>query len=118
MLQLVEFFKLIADETRLRIIILLAQENLYVCQICGILKLSQPRVSKHLTKLRELGYVAYEKNEKFILYSLNLDLKDEGIKSLISDIIINIDKYPQLSEDKKNIINKAIYFNQCKTNNE
>lgn len=118
MLQLIEFFKLIADETRLRILILLAQENLYVCQICGILNLSQPKVSKHLAKLRELGYVMNEKKEKFILYSLNLNLKDEGIVSLIGDIITNLDKYPQLNEDKKRIINKSIYFNQCKTNNE
>lgn len=41
---LTEFFKLVSDETRLRIVILLAQEDFYVCQICGILDLSQPKV--------------------------------------------------------------------------
>ncbi|MFU0832798.1 MAG: hypothetical protein ACFWUC_07655 [Oscillospiraceae bacterium] len=54
---LTEFFKRASDETRLRIMVLLAQKELAVCEICGILKLSQPKVSKHLAKLRDMGFV-------------------------------------------------------------
>lgn len=110
---LTEFFKLASDETRLRIIVLLAQGDLYVCQICGILNLSQPKVSKHLSKLRDLNYVIDERNEKYILYSLNL--KDDVIKKLIQNIAENIEQYPILSEDRKHLADKQIHLNQCKT---
>ena len=112
MSNLTEFFKLTSDETRLRIVVLLAQGDLYVCQMTGILNLSQPKVSKHLSKLRDLNYVAAERKEKYILYSLNL--KDDVIKKLVENIVENIDKYPLLNEDRKNLDNKQNYMSKCK----
>ena len=112
---LTEFFKLVSDETRLRIVILLAQENLYVCQICGILKLSQPKVSKHLSKLRDLNYVVDIRNEKYIQYSLNV--KDDFVIAMVQNILENIEKYPLLIEDRENLSNKLKYLNQCITLN-
>lgn len=113
MLYLTDFFKLVSDETRLRIIILLAQGDLYVCQISGILNLSQPKVSKHLSKLRDLNCVLDERKEKYIMYSLNL--KDDVIKKLVQNIIKNIERYPVFSEDRKRLADKQIYLRQCKT---
>lgn len=110
---LTEFFKIVSDETRLRIIVLLSQEDLYVCQICGILNLSQPKVSKHLSKLRDLNYVVDRRKEKFILYSLNL--KDEVIKNLIQEVVMHIVQYPVLCEDSKRMKDKALFLNQCRT---
>ena len=113
MLHLTGFFKLVSAETRLRIVVLLAQGDLYVCQISGILNLSQPKVSKHLAKLKYLNYVVDERKERYILYSLNL--KDDVIKKLVQNIIENIERYPILSEDRKNLVDKEIYLSQCKT---
>ena len=113
MLHLTGFFKLVSAETRLRIVVLLAQGDLYVCQISGILNLSQPKVSKHLAKLKDLNYVVDERKERYILYSLNL--KDDVIKKLVQNIIENIERYPILSEDRKNLVDKEIYLSQCKT---
>lgn len=113
MLYLTEFFKLVFDETRLRIVILLAQEDLYVCQMCGILKLSQPKVSKHLSKLRDLNYVVDERKAKYILYSLNL--KDDVIKNIVQNIVVHIEQYPVLCEDRKQMKDKDVYLSQCKT---
>ncbi|OPL09473.1 MAG: transcriptional regulator [delta proteobacterium ML8_F1] len=110
---LLEFFKLVSDETRLRMVVLLAQEDLYVCQISGILNLSQPKVSKHLSKLRNLGYVIDERREKYILYSLNL--KDEVIEKVVQSLIENIEKYPVLSEDRERLTDKQIHLSRCVT---
>ena len=113
MSHLIEFFKLVSDETRLRIVVLLAKGDLYVCQISGILNLSQPKISKHLSKLRDLNYVVDERKEKYILYSLNL--KDDVIKKLVQNINENIERYPVLSEDRKRLADKQIHLSQCKT---
>ncbi|NCB41401.1 MAG: ArsR family transcriptional regulator [Clostridia bacterium] len=113
MTQLTEFFKLVSDETRLRILVLLSQEDLYVCQLCGILNLSQPKVSRHLSKLRDLNNVADERKEKYILYSFHL--KDPVIKEFIQSIVENISLYPILAEDQKRLADKQHYLSQCKT---
>ncbi|GAU78619.1 helix-turn-helix transcriptional regulator [Fusibacter sp. 3D3] len=86
---------------------------MYVCQISGILNLSQPKVSKQFSKLRDLNYVVDERKEKYILYSLNL--KDDVIKKLVQNITENIERYSVLDEDRKNLADKQIYLSQCKT---
>ena len=51
--QLTSIFKLLSDETRLRMMVLLFQQDLCVCEISGILEVPQSRVSKNLSKLRD-----------------------------------------------------------------
>lgn len=109
--QLTSFFKILSDKTRLRIVTLLAQQELCVCEICGVLELSQPKVSKHLAKLRDKGFVSDERKEQFIFYSLKI--KDDVLSNLIMNIVNNIENYPQLSEDSKRLVDKEIYSNQC-----
>jgi ArsR family transcriptional regulator len=103
-----------SDETRLRIIALLAKEELCVCEICGILELSQPKVSKHLSKLRDLGFVNDERKEKFIFYSLRLN--DKITQNIVDNIIKNIHEYPRLKEDAERMVLKEKYLNTCKGN--
>ncbi|MBA5851544.1 metalloregulator ArsR/SmtB family transcription factor [Clostridium sp. cel8] len=112
--ELTNLFKLLSDETRLRIIVLLGQEELCVCEMCGILELSQPKVSKHLAKLRDNGFVRDERKEQFIFYSLNI--KDPVLESLITNIIDNIENYPQLKADSERLVDKEIYSKQCNPN--
>lgn len=108
---LIDFFKILSDDTRLRIVILLFQEELCVCEMCGILELSQPKVSKHLAKLRDKGFVRDERKEQYIFYSLKLE--DEVLRNLIKDIVNNIDKYPQFKIDSERLKNKNNYLSQC-----
>ncbi len=51
------FFKALGEPTRLRIIRLLAQEELCVCELEEILKMSQPRISQHLRVLKQARLV-------------------------------------------------------------
>ncbi len=50
-------FEVLADDSRRRILDLLAQEERPVGELVGILGLSQPAVSKHLKVLRSAGLV-------------------------------------------------------------
>jgi predicted transcriptional regulator len=49
--------RLLADSTRLRLLLLLEQEELSVAELAAITQLAQPRVSTHLAKLKEAGLV-------------------------------------------------------------
>lgn len=111
MSNLLNFFNLASDETRLRLMILLSQNELCVCQLCGILDLSQPKVSKHLTILRDANYVTTRKEGKFIYYSLHI--QNNNIMDIIHNIISNIEDYPILKEDIHRLAIKDTYFSNC-----
>ena len=95
--KLTNYFKLLSDETRLRIMVLLFHNEYCVCQLCGITGISQPNVSKHLARLRDMGLVKDERKEQYIFYSLNMGNKlFEGI---LRKIVENIESYPTLKSD-------------------
>lgn len=97
MYKLTDLFKVLSDETRLRILILLYNRELCVCQLQGILEEeSQPKISKHLGKLRDMGFVKDERKEKFIYYYLN---NNQMLKDILKDIIENSSEYEVIKDD-------------------
>ncbi|MDW7731792.1 MAG: metalloregulator ArsR/SmtB family transcription factor [Methanolobus sp.] len=68
-----DFFKVLSDETRLRILILLDIRELCVCEICHILDLPQPKVSRHLAKMRDLNFVRDKKEGQWTFYYLSIE---------------------------------------------
>ena len=68
---LVQLFKLLADETRLRILYFLVQrEELNVRTLCELLGQSQPAVSHHLALLRVAGIIECRRDGKHNFYHL------------------------------------------------
>ena len=65
-----QLFKALADDTRLRILALLAAGEICVCHIHGALGLPQPTVSRHLASLRRAGLVATRKEGLWVHYRL------------------------------------------------
>jgi len=104
-------FKVLADETRLRILLLLYQEDLCVCEISGILEIPQPRVSQILAKFRDMELVTDKRKEKYIFYSL----KEENVTllNILNWIYKDISCYPQLAADREGIKDKEIYLSRC-----
>lgn len=68
--QLLMFFKAMADANRLKILGLLAQENLSVEQLAGLLNLSSSTASHHLAILSEAGLVSARANSYYNIYQL------------------------------------------------
>lgn len=68
---LVQCFKLFADETRLRILHYLMQsKEMHVQALCTLLKQSQPAVSHHLALLRVAGFIDSRRDGKHNFYHL------------------------------------------------
>jgi ArsR family transcriptional regulator, arsenate/arsenite/antimonite-responsive transcriptional repressor len=68
---LVQVFKLLADETRLRILMyLMRQGELHVTALCEKLQQSQPAVSHHLALLRVAGLIEARRDGKHNYYSV------------------------------------------------
>jgi ArsR family transcriptional regulator len=70
MKQTARFFKALADETRLRILALLVQGELCVCDLMAALDLPQSTVSRHLATLRNAGLVDDRRQGIWMYYRL------------------------------------------------
>lgn len=71
----IDIFKALADETRLRCLVLLAREgNLCVCELCHATDLSQPKISRHLASLRNQGIVVDRRQGQWVFYEIDADL--------------------------------------------
>ncbi|MFT5874188.1 MAG: ArsR family transcriptional regulator [Clostridium sp.] len=99
--KLMNLFKVLSDETRLRILVLLYHKKLCVCQIQGILEEGQPKISKHLAKLRDMGFVKDERQEQFIYYYL--DNENELLKEILEKIITNSENYATVQKDLEKV---------------
>jgi ArsR family transcriptional regulator len=73
MASIVKSLKLLADETRIRLLSLLQQEELSVAEIQEILGMGQSRISSHLAQLRGAGLVCDRRAGKNIYYALETD---------------------------------------------
>jgi len=82
---LAQVFKLLSDETRLRILLYLAQNNeLHVTDLCTRLGQSQPAVSHHLALLRVSGLIESRREGKHNFYSVRTDHFGELLVDLFS----------------------------------
>ena len=68
--RMAEFFRLLGDSNRLRILSVLAQQKLCVCDLASILEMSESAVSHQLRTLRSLRLVGYQKQGRRVYYQL------------------------------------------------
>jgi ArsR family transcriptional regulator len=67
----VQFFKNLADDTRLKIILLIhIEKELCVCELTSALCLSQPKISRHLAQLKLHKLLSERKVGRWVFYSL------------------------------------------------
>lgn len=69
--KLAPLFKALSDETRVKIIYVLAQQELCVCDIAELTGCTLPAVSHHLRILRNIGLARSRKEGKFIYYAID-----------------------------------------------
>jgi DNA-binding transcriptional ArsR family regulator len=77
-IRLAEAFKALSDPTRVRIVSLLAEAELCVCDLAAALGMSQSAVSHQLRSLRDLRLVRWRRDGRQIFYTLD----DEHVADL------------------------------------
>lgn len=97
---LLTVFKALSEETRLRILKLLENGELCVCDIVAALDMVQPKVSFHLNALKEAGFLKDRKQGRWTHYSL--DDADFFRRSLLLSVFERIPKNA-LEEDRKRL---------------
>jgi ArsR family transcriptional regulator len=87
MTDLVKMLKALSDETRLRIINLVNDQELCVCDIMEVLSISQTKASRHLGVLRNSGLVKDRKDAQWSYYSMKSNHLTDLINCLINSIL-------------------------------
>ncbi|PLW69021.1 metalloregulator ArsR/SmtB family transcription factor [Pseudohalioglobus lutimaris] len=83
----VQFYKCLSDETRLRCLLLIQQEQeLCVCELTAALEEIQPKVSRHLGQLRQCKLLLDRRQGQWIFYRINPDLPDWA-KTVLSETL-------------------------------
>jgi ArsR family transcriptional regulator, arsenate/arsenite/antimonite-responsive transcriptional repressor len=107
-----ELFKALADETRLRILNLLVQGELCVCDIMTVLEIGQSKASRHLACLRNAGLVSDRRSGVWMHYSL---AKPRGVTQarILEWLTEAATELPQAAADMKALRAQQRRAGQC-----
>lgn len=75
---LADFFKVLGDSTRARIICALDESEMCVCDLAVLLNMTKSAISHQLRSLRQTNLVKYRKEGKVVFYSLS----DDHVKAI------------------------------------
>ena len=93
MLKLLDVLKGLSDATRLRIVNLLYEKELCVCDIMETLQISQAKASRHLIYLKNSGLVNDRKHAQWAYYSMFKNEHLKFIDNLVYDNLRNLEPY-------------------------
>lgn len=99
MQKLLNLFKALSDETRLRILKLLEGGELCVCDIVAAINTVQPKISFHLGVLKDAGFIKDRKQGKWIHYSL--DDSDMFKRFLLLSVLERITEESVIEDSKR-----------------
>ncbi len=100
--QLVQFFKALSDETRLRIMMLLTQGELCVCDLMFVLDEPQSKVSRHLSYLKLSGLTNSKRAGVWMHYFLK-DPGDDGHRAARDFLKKQLSYLPQFQTDRERL---------------
>ena len=97
-----QLFRALADDTRLRILGLLAAGEVCVCNIHGALNLPQPAVSRHLAYLRKSGLAAARREGLWMHYRLQMP-SDPGSAKVLKAALEAVGSVSSAGADRKKL---------------
>ena len=97
--RLLEFAQSVFEKTRLRMLKVLLERELCVCELAEIFKVSSARMSQHLQILRRAGVVSERRDGKWVYYSANREAVEAFTRSWQEYIQANLEEIPQLAAE-------------------
>ena len=98
-------FRAFADETRLRILNLLVEGELCVCDIEEVMRFTQTKVSRHLAYLRRTGLVHVRRQGLWMLYSIARP-KDPEQQAILESLALLLRANPVARRDAQRLLGR------------
>ncbi|HEV7475068.1 MAG TPA: metalloregulator ArsR/SmtB family transcription factor [Pyrinomonadaceae bacterium] len=92
-------FKALADTTRLRLINLIGADEVCVCFFVEVLKINQPKISRHLAYLRRAGVVSARREGKWMHYRL-VEPPDRHAANIFREVRVALKENSAMKSDR------------------
>ncbi len=98
-----QFFRALADRTRLRLLNLMRTEEVCVCFFVETLKTNQPKISRHLAYLRRAGIVGVRREGQWMHYRI-VELSDSDAARVLKDVMAWLATDQEMQRDRDRLI--------------
>lgn len=98
------FFKALADITRLRLINLMAEDEVCVCFFVEVLETNQPKISRHLAYLKRAGLVKTRREGNWMHYRL-VEPPNEDAARIFREVRNYLTNDREMQKDRQKIVN-------------
>jgi ArsR family transcriptional regulator len=112
-----DLFRAFADATRLRLLNLLLEREICVCDLCEVLGEIQPKVSRHLAILRKAGLVQVRREGKRKFYALAKE-RSPLQQKLLRCVGSCLSEFEVLTEDRRRLETRAARLHRAKRSGE
>ena len=96
-------FQTLADRTRLRLLHLMDEDEVCVCYLVEALKLTQPKISRHLAYLRRAGIVSARREGKWMHYRIAVP-SDSRAAAIFAAVRTLMAKDPEMQADRSRLV--------------
>ena len=93
-----QFFRALADPTRLRLIHLMSEQEICVCYFIEVIGAAQSKISRHLAYLRRAGLVAARRQGKWMHYRLTVP-RDPHAAAILKSTLDALKKSAEMQRD-------------------
>jgi ArsR family transcriptional regulator len=98
-----EFFRALADRTRLRLLNLMRSDEVCVCFFVEILKTNQPKISRHLAYLRRAGIVGARRDGSWMHYRI-VDPPDADASRVLKDVMTWLENDVEMQRERERLV--------------
>ncbi len=96
-------FKILADESRLRVLLLLQEKECCVCEVMQALEISQSKASRILSALYDVGFLTLRKDGLWSLYSIDWDGMNDFLKDILKTTVKAYEDHKQTLIDRERL---------------
>ena len=96
-------FKILADESRLRVLLLLQEKECCVCEVMQALEISQSKASRILSALYDVGFLKLRKDGLWSLYSIDWDGMNDFLKDILKTTFKAYEDHKQTLIDRERL---------------
>jgi ArsR family transcriptional regulator len=101
-LPLDQIFRALGDPTRLRLLNLMAGQEVCVCYFTEVIGAPQPKISRHLAYLRKAGIVSARREGKWMHYKLAAP-SSPSVASILKSVLAALEQDKSLQRDRQRL---------------
>ncbi len=95
----INFLRILADPTRLKLLKLVLREELCVCELVEILRITQPAVSQHMVKLKLLGLVRERRAGLWTYYRADHAKVEAALERVVNLLHADVEELPDMAPE-------------------